>query len=220
MWVKVCGITRPEDARLAADCGASAVGFVFWRPSRRFIQPRTAREIREALPAGFETVGVFVNQEVSEVAAISEYVGLKAIQLHGDEEPARFAAIGPRLIKAVSPALRAAAPRTGPALDRDETVGWIPPEVLVLVDAPDPRRRGGTGTLADWAAAAAIAARRPTVLAGGLTPWNVAEAIAAVRPVGVDVSSGVEAAPGVKDPDLVRRFVNAASVSKQEGGRL
>lgn len=219
MWVKVCGITRREDARLAADCGACAVGFVFWPHSPRFVEPRAAREIRGALPAGFETVGVFVDQEVAEVAAISAYVGLNAIQLHGDEEPACFAAIGPRLIKAVSRALRSADAPTGPASRRDEAVGRIPPDVLVLVDAPDPRRRGGTGTLADWAAAAAIAARRPTVLAGGLTPWNVAEAIAAVRPVGVDVSSGVEAAPGVKDRDLVRRFVEAASMSKQEGGR-
>jgi phosphoribosylanthranilate isomerase len=209
MWVKVCGITRPEDARLAADCGASAIGFVFWPRSPRFVEPEAAREIRKALPAGFFTVGVFVNQEVVEVTAISEHVGLAAIQLHGDELPERYSGIGPRLIKAIPAGL----------LPPDEIVRRIPPGVLVLVDAADPYRRGGTGAIANWQAASAIAARRDTILAGGLTPWNVAEAIAAVHPAGVDVSSGVEAAPGMKDAGLLRRFLEATSTAASGGDR-
>lgn len=209
MWVKVCGITRLEDARLAAECGASAIGFVFWPGSPRFVDPDDARVIRKGLPKALAVVGVFVNQPVEEVRAISKHVGLDGIQLHGDETPGDFGGIGLPLIRAVP---------TGPS-SPDGIVGQIAPEVLVLVDAADPRRRGGTGITADWPAAAAIASRRATILAGGLTPWNVAEAIAAVRPFGVDVSSGVETAPGLKDADLVRRFVLAASTPTSGGSR-
>ena len=209
MWVKVCGITRRQDARAAADCGASAIGFVFWPRSPRSVEPDAAREIRKGLPPGLLVVGVFVNQGVGDVAAIAEHVGLGAIQLHGEEAPADFSGIGLPLIKAISTVPRSA----------DDAIRRFGPDVLVLVDADDSRRRGGTGTAADWPAAAAVAARRATILSGGLRPSNVADAIVAVRPFGVDVSSGVETTPGLKDPDLVRQFVEAASAAWSGGAR-
>ncbi len=201
MWVKVCGITREQDARLAAELGATAIGFVFWPGSRRFVEPEEARRIASRMPAGLLRVGVFVNQSVAEVARVASEVGLGAVQLHGDESPADFAGIGATLIKAVP--LGAGAP--------DVPLADLPAEVLVLVEGAGPAVRGGAGSVADWSRAADLAVRRRTILAGGLTPENVASAIAAVRPFGVDVSSGVEARPGIKDPDLLRRFIDAAS---------
>ncbi len=201
MWVKVCGITRAEDARLAAEAGASAIGFVFWPRSPRAVSPEAARRIAEHVPASVLVVGVFVNQSPAEVAGAVSTVGLDAVQLHGDEDPLQYAHVGARLIKAVP---------LGPGAPGAAWAG-LPPGVVVLIDGALPSARGGTGRLADWTKAAEIAAHRQTILAGGLTSENVAAAIAAVHPFGVDVSSGVEARPGVKDPERLRRFVEAAT---------
>lgn len=193
--VKVCGIRRLEDALDAVRLGASAIGFVFWPGSPRFVDPYRARPMARALPAFVTPVGVFVNQPVSYVNAVAALVGLGAVQLHGDESPADAVALRRPVIKAVS----------GPeALARADQ--WPEPAVL-LVDAHDPVRRGGTGRTADWQTAATLAARRRVLLSGGLTPDNVAAAIAAVRPFGVDVSSGVEVSPGVKDHDKLASFL-------------
>jgi tryptophan synthase beta subunit len=198
MFVKICGITREEDARLAAELGASAVGFVFWPGSPRFIKPDRARAIVQALPPLVGAVGVFVDQSPDEVRGIAMEVGLSAVQLHGAETPDAVAGLGGRIIKAVQADLSAL----------DQLAAW-PEAVSVLVDAADGRRRGGTGVRADWALAARMAARRPVILAGGLTAENVAQAIRVVRPMGVDVSSGVESSPGVKDHPALRRFFEA-----------
>lgn len=192
--VKICGITRTADARLAATLGASAIGIVFWPESPRYIEPDRARAIVAELPDGVVPVGVFVNQSVEHVAAIARKTGIGAVQLHGDENPADFANLGLRVIKSVA---------VGEGFDAAR-VAAIPASVTVLLDAHDPIRRGGTGRTIDWGAAAEVAAARDTVLSGGLTAENVREAIAQVRPYMIDVSSGVESAPGIKDPARLR----------------
>jgi len=208
MKVKVCGITRRQDACLAAEFGADAVGFVFWPASRRFVAPEAARAIVCTLPPSLLAVGVFVNQTVAEVAAVASQVPLGAIQLHGEEAPEDFAGIGLPLIKAVW--ANEAAPAFSPAS--------LPPDVLVLVDGAGRAHRGGAGMAADWSRAAAIAACRRTILAGGLTPENVEAAVTAVRPYGVDVSSGVEEQPGIKNAARLRRFIETARRALTERG--
>jgi phosphoribosylanthranilate isomerase len=192
MLVKVCGITRVEDAEAAVAAGARALGLVFWPRSPRFIDPYRARAIVATLPAFVTAVGVFVDQPSEYVRGVASLVRLGAVQLHGHEDPAYAADLGLPIIKAVAagaPGLRV----------------W-PGATTMLIDALDGERRGGTGRTVDWTAAAATARERRSLLAGGLTPENVADAVAAVRPFGVDVSSGVERAPGVKDHAKVQRF--------------
>ncbi len=203
--IKICGITRAEDARLAADLGAWAVGFIFWPGSARAIEPRRARDIVRALPPFVTPIGVFVNQPVGEVEEIAGFVRLGAVQLHGDEGPDMARALSHRVIKAVP------LDAEGRALGLD---AW--PDTLVLLDAHDPVRRGGTGRRVDWRAAAAVARTRPIVLAGGLTSANVGEAVAQVRPAAIDISSGVEAVPGLKDHMRMRALF--AAVAAAGGG--
>jgi phosphoribosylanthranilate isomerase len=185
MFVKICGITRVEDALAAAELGADAIGFIFWPGSPRFVDPYRARRIAAALPRLVRTVGVFVDQPADYIAGVANLVRLFAVQLHGDETPHAVAAVGRPAIKSIKPGA-------------NRLEDW-PSNVTLLLDAHDPVKKGGTGTPVDWNAAAAIAARRPMLLAGGLTPENIADAIACVRPFGVDVSSGVETSPGVKN---------------------
>jgi phosphoribosylanthranilate isomerase len=200
--VKICGITRAEDAALAVELGASALGFVFWPSSPRAVSAAQARSIAAAIPPFVARVGVFVNVAPAEVAAVVRDVGLDAIQLHGDEAVADYGAVGARVIKAVS-------------AETDDDVARaiaLPIEATPLVDAADPIKRGGTGQLADWDRAAQIAHRRPILLAGGLHPGNVTTAITRVRPWAVDVSSGVETAPGIKSADRLAAFFAAAQL--------
>jgi phosphoribosylanthranilate isomerase len=186
-FVKICGITRLDDAVAALERGADALGFVFWPGSPRRIDPVRAREIVAALPAPAVIVGVLVNEEPERVNEIARIVGLNAVQLHGDETPASIAVVRRPIIKALS----------GGAIDA-RAAEW-PRNMPMLVDAHDPAKRGGTGMKADWRQASALAMKRRVLLAGGLTPDNVARAVAEVRPYGIDVSSGVETAPGIKD---------------------
>lgn len=195
MFIKVCGITRAEDARHAAEHGATALGFVFWSRSPRHVSPEEAAAIIATLPADMMPVGVFVDESIETVRAVVEQTGIRAVQLHGDETPDYAQTLGCPVLRAVR------------VDEASAEFGAWPAETMFLVDTVDPVRRGGTGVTVDWASAAALARGRRVVLAGGLTPGNVAEAIAAVRPFGVDVSSGVEAAPGIKDPDKVARFL-------------
>lgn len=197
--VKICGVTRAEDAALAADLGACAVGFVFWPGSPRFIDPYRARRIVRALPPCVSPVGVFVDQPLDYVAGVAGLLSLGAVQLHGSEAIEPFAATGHRLIKAV--------PVNGAFTV--EALRAIPPGVTVLLDAHDPVRRGGTGRTIDWSLAAAAAATRRVILSGGLTPGNVAAAAGQVRPYMIDVSSGVETRPGIKDPGALRALFAA-----------
>ena len=194
--VKVCGITRRDDALLAADLGASAVGFVFWPPSPRYVEPAAAAAIARELPADVAPIGVFVDAPIDDVRRIAAEVGLAAVQLHGDEPPALCDELPYRVLKAVA----VAGDATHAAADR------VPSRVTVLLDARDPIRKGGTGRTVDWSVAAEVAARRRIFLAGGLRPENVGAALRTVRPYGVDVSSGVEAEPGRKDAGRLRGF--------------
>ena len=193
MLVKVCGITRLEDAAAAVDAGAGAIGFVFWPDSPRFVDPYRARAIAATLPPFVTAVGLFVNQTLSHVNAVAALVRLGAVQLHGDETPAFAAGVAAPVIRALPVGAAAA---------------W-PDGTTLLLDAHDPVKRGGTGRTIDWTAAADLAARRRVLLAGGLTPDNVADAIARVRPFGIDVSSGVERAPGIKDHQRLRALFEA-----------
>ena len=197
--IKVCGISRPEDAQLAAELGASAIGFVFWPRSPRYIDAAHARAIASTLPDDVLAVGVFVDQDPAEIIEIAGAVPLDAIQLHGTEDVRTYVRMPQRIIKAVG---------VGDAFDRS-VVDALPERVTVLLDAHDPIRRGGTGRTVDWTLAAAIAARRETILSGGLNASNVAEAITRVRPHMIDVSSGVESAPGQKDHAKLREFFSA-----------
>jgi phosphoribosylanthranilate isomerase len=178
---------------LAAELGAWAVGFIFWPGSARVIDRQRARDIVRALPPFVTPVGVFVDQPPGDIEEIAAFVRLGAVQLHGSERPEVARGLSHRVIKAVP------LDANGHALGLEE---W--PNTLVLLDAHDPVRRGGTGRAIDWGSAAAIARRRPIVLAGGLTASNVAQAVEQVRPAAIDVSSGVESAPGIKDHARMR----------------
>lgn len=194
MKVKICGITRAQDALLASDLGASAIGFVFWPKSPRYVDPVEATAIAAQLPADVAPIGVFVDPSLDEVRQVVDQVGLAAVQLHGDEPSAAYREWPYRVIKAI-------AVRGATTVDIARAV---PAGVTVLLDAADDERKGGTGRTSDWLVARSIAAQRRTFLAGGLRPSNVAEAIRVVSPYGLDVSSGVEAAPGRKDPARLR----------------
>jgi phosphoribosylanthranilate isomerase len=206
MMVKICGITRAEDAALAVALGATALGFVFWPGSPRAMAPEAVREIGRGVPDGVERIGVFVDADPATVRDAGGRAGLTGVQLQGDETPAAAQALAGafQVIKAVG----LTSITTSSALG-----AWD--GVRLLLDAYDPVRRGGTGRTIDWDRAAAIAAGRPVILAGGLTPANVREAVMRVRPAGVDVSSSLESAPGVKDPDKLRAFF--AALAEVEG---
>ena len=205
--VKVCGITRLTDALLASDLGASAVGFVFWEKSPRYIEPDRAREIASALPPDVAPVGVFVDASRQHLVDLAEHVGLAAVQLHGDETPEFSQDLPYRVMKAVP---------VSDAADVKEALRW-PGSIMVLLDAADPVRKGGTGRTIDWGIAASVAEHRRVFLAGGLTPANVGDAVRTVRPYAIDVSSGVETAPGVKAPVLVQAFFAAVSAIRSVG---
>lgn len=200
--VKICGITNPEDALAAVEAGADALGFNFWRGSRRFIAPAAAREIVARVPAGVLCVGVFVNEGApADVERAAREAGVGAVQLHGEETPEFCAGVrGFEVIKA----LRVGAGFSGETAARFGAVA-------ILLDAYSEGVPGGTGRTFDWALAKEARSRVSKLyLAGGLTPENVGAAVAEVRPFAVDVCSGVERAPGSKDAGRVRAFVAAA----------
>ena len=196
--IKICGITRVEDAQLAADLGASFVGFVLWPNSPRAITLDRLQKIVAKLPNTVTPVGVFVNPTRDEVNGAAG-AGIKVAQIHGD---APGGVRGVEVIRAVHLALGA----------RDEIEPYVE-DRKILLDANDPVRHGGTGKTIDWSRARAVAQKRQVFLAGGLTPDNVKRAIAEVRPFAVDVSSGVESKPGIKDPELMKRFIAMAKES-------
>ena len=205
MVVKICGLTRAEDALAAAELGADMVGLVF-APSPRRIPLTEAKAISQSLPEAVARVGVFVNASESEVQSAIDSCGLDYVQLHG--------LVSPQLLRSLSaPAIVAV--RLPSGLDADRLLAQMQSlaqnEVpLFLVDSFVRGRWGGTGRVADWDLAGKLAQCFPMMLAGGLNPENVAEAIRNVRPWGVDVSSGVEKAPGIKDRSKMERFIAAA----------
>jgi len=197
-FVKICGVTTPEDAAMAAAAGADAIGINLWPGSKRFVPPADAKRVVAAIPPAVLKVGVFVGASAEDVARRIDELGLDRAQLHGDETPAAFAAVpGARIVRVV---------RVRDEASFDDEAGWSP--ALWLYDA-FVDGFGGGGVAAPWALIARRA-RRPFLLAGGLTPANVAAAVAATGADGVDVASGVETRPGVKDPAAVAAFIAAA----------
>jgi phosphoribosylanthranilate isomerase len=194
MTIKVCGITRIADARAAADLGVHAVGFVFWPGSPRAVTPAQARDIVRALPPFVTPVGVFVDP-AAELVAECRDAGIQVAQVVGEVPvlPPGMALLRAVTLSANGRGITPEVPGDGP----------------VLVDAHDPVRRGGTGQTVDWQEVSRLARERPVILAGGLNPENVGDAIRLAGPAGVDVSSGVEQAPGVKDHRRLAAFVAA-----------
>lgn len=203
--VKICGITNLEDALMAVEAGADALGFVFFQGSPRNISPEQAAIIIRRLPPFVQTVGLFVNEEPAKVNTIADQCGLDLVQLHGEESPDYCVAVKRRIIKAF---------RVKDATSLDAMANYR--VAASLLDAWSPAAHGGTGTVFNWEIAARAATSHCIILAGGLTPENVAEAIATVKPYAVDVSSGVESAPGKKDAGLVSRFIKATRSQQLE----
>lgn len=198
--VKICGITNIEDASAAVEAGADALGFIFFRGSSRFVESAVAREIIRQVPEAIWKVGVFVNESVDQVRSIGEEARLTAIQLHGSETPEYCDSVSLRVIKA----FRVQGENSLTELSAYRASAF-------LLDSYVPGQPGGTGAVFNWDLA--IKAKNfghPIILAGGLTPENVADAVAKVRPAMVDVSSGVEFAPGRKDHQKVRDFIRRA----------
>jgi phosphoribosylanthranilate isomerase len=208
MMLKVCGITRLTDALHATQQGATALGFVFWPRSPRYVTAERAAEIIAELPSAVTTVGVFVDESVDRVRATAAVAGLDVVQLHGDEPPAYGEALGYPIVRSMTLA------------DAADVIDAWPVGTPLLLDAADRERRGGTGTKVDWDRAAELARQRRVILAGGLTPENVGDAIDVVNPYGVDVSSGVEESPGVKDFSKVARFLENARAAFERRARL
>ena len=198
--VKICGITNLEDALVAVDAGADALGFNFYGPSPRYISPEAAGEIIGHLPEEVLKVGVFVNESQERVREIAQTTGITALQLHGDESPEYCAALnGWYIIKVLSQKNLS----EGRASDYNVTA--------VMIDAGDKSMRGGTGRVVDWPVAAKYRDLVPKLfLAGGLSPSNIEEAIVSVRPYAVDACSWLEQVPGKKNHDLVRAFIQRA----------
>lgn len=197
--VKICGLTRKSDVDAAVAHGAWAVGFVLWLGSPRVVSPSRIRGLTSDVPNGVRRVGVVVDATLDEIRNLRDEGGLTTLQLHGSEDAASLLGLGMELIKAVSL-------QTDADVDR---AAALPDEVAVLVDAHDPGRRGGTGQRADWTRAAELSRERPVILAGGLHDDNVHDAIAQVSPWGIDVSSGVESGPGIKDAAKLAAFFAA-----------
>jgi phosphoribosylanthranilate isomerase len=200
--IKFCGITRLHDAELAVSAGAWAIGLIFWPGSPRRCSLEAATEIAAAVKRRVEVVGVFVNPTLDEVAARADEVGLTMIQLHGDEGPSFCAEVARRTGCKVIKAVRVRSGADIQALSSFHTD-------YHMLDSYAPGVPGGTGATFSWEIARSHRGQVPMILSGGLTPENVADAIAAVRPYAVDVASGVEAEPGVKDPDQLGAFAAA-----------
>ena len=198
--IKICGLTNAEDAAVAVEAGADAIGFVFHKKSPRCAESAVAKAIVKTLPPFVLAVGVFVNEEAKVVRDLMDSCGLALAQLHGDETAAYCEALGRPLLKAIRLQDRRSFLPLAEFQGRAGVRGF-------LVDAFSPDAYGGTGRVTDWSLAAEAASTTTILLAGGLTPENVAQAIRQVMPYGVDVSSGVEASPGRKDHDRVRAFV-------------
>jgi len=208
--VKHCGITSVEDGELAVEAGAWALGMIFWPQSPRSCAPDVARQIGSRLRRRAELAGVFVNQSLDEIAALAEMAPLSLIQLHGDEGPSFCTEVARRTGAKVIKAARIRSKAELQALAAFRSVDFH------LVDAHVEGLRGGTGQTVDWALLRESISEVPLILSGGLTAGNVGEGVAAVRPFAVDVASGTEASPGVKDPAKLRAFGEAVAAADPE----
>jgi len=203
--IKICGVTNAKDAAACAELGANMIGFNFYRQSPRYIEPKVARRIIDAIPSGACAVGVFVDASAGEIRNIADAAGVSCVQLHGQTSPdtCREVAREFRVIRAFS---------TDPQFRPEEASLFG--DCDVLVDTHHPNLRGGTGLTCDWRAArTARSFARFLILSGGLTEQNVGQAIATVAPHAVDVCSGVESAPGVKNHRTIENFIRAVRMA-------
>ena len=197
--IKICGLTNLDDAKAALDAGADLLGFVLYPKSPRYITALQMRSLLDRLPGSVRAVGVFVNGRPGGIHKVAADCGLYAVQIHGDESPEGFADMLPRVWRAV---------RFSGGTYHPTPESWL--AARYVLDASAPGRYGGTGKKIDWVVAGKFARKFPAMLAGGLTPENVVEAIRTVRPLGVDVTSGVEASPGKKDHARLTQFISRA----------
>lgn len=197
--VKICGMTRPQDVVAAADSGADALGFVFTPRSKRFIEAEQAAELVSATPAFVSRVGLFMDQDREDVLQVLGQVPLNLLQFHGSESAEFCEQFGLPYIKAIA---------MGSAADAGNPYPAYPGACGVLLDSHAPGQAGGTGHVFDWNRIPAF--EKPLILAGGLNPGNVARAVRTVRPWAVDASSGVEDAPGIKNHERMREFIEEA----------
>ena len=196
--VKICGTTSLKDAFLAVESGADAIGFIFYKMSPRNISQKEAKEIILQLPPFIETVGVFVNETSDKINRIAEQCKLNSIQLHGEESPALCRRVKRKVIKAFR------------VKDADSLKSIASYDVSgFLLDSYNDGSKGGTGQVFDWNLALRVKKQGPVILAGGLNPYNVFTAIHRVKPYGVDVCSGVEKSPGIKDHEKMREFIKS-----------
>jgi phosphoribosylanthranilate isomerase len=200
--IKICGVTNANDARACVELGADMIGFNFYRKSPRYIEPAIVRRIVDTLPAGTSAVGVFVDADPAEIRKLAKASGVRCVQLHGRATPESCSELARefRVIRALS---------TDAEFEPEHTAAF--PQCDILIDAYHPELRGGTGRTCDWSGArAAMCHTRFLILSGGLNEKNVGRAIAAVGPHAVDVCSGIESAPGVKDHRALEQFIAAA----------
>jgi phosphoribosylanthranilate isomerase len=215
-WIKICGTTNMEDALVAAEAGADALGFIFAESPRR-IAPERAREIVAKLPAKIEKVGVFVNPSLEYVREVAQQTGITRIQLQGDEDEAFVRAVGESL-----PLLRLTKTIQANEHLRESLQALNGSSLMdsILLDSGTAVQRGGTGKVFDWQAAKGAIAQSGLklhlIIAGGLNPENVGEALKLFRPWGVDVVSGVESRPGKKDADKTKNFVSAVRAAEEK----
>ena len=202
--VKICGLTNQSDALFAMKCGADYLGFVLVPETPRYVAPAKIRAILASLPKHCKTVGVFMNETPERVVSLLKETGLDIAQLHGEEGPDEIRQIGPERVWKV---VTVSTPEIVKSAVKCKSS-------MLLADSIVQGRRGGTGVVCDWSLAAQLAAKRDIMLAGGLNPDNVAEAIRQVHPFGVDVSSGVEKARGVKDHNKIRAFIGRAKAEQ------
>jgi phosphoribosylanthranilate isomerase len=196
--IKICGITNKEDALLAVDMGTNALGFIFYKESKRYIEPDSALGIISNLPPFVTTVGIFVNQDLDEIINIRDKVGFDIFQLHGDESPSFCKQLGKNVIKTI---------RVEDNLNPEEIAPYS--VHAILFDSYSTKDFGGTGESFSWQILKDFDRSKTIILSGGLTPENVTQAIQIVNPYAVDVSSGVEDYPGKKNPEKLRRFIKA-----------
>ena len=202
--VKVCGMTSLKDALVAVEGGADAVGFIFYKKSPRSVTMKTVREIVLELPPFVDTVGVFVDETAEQINKIADYCNLDIIQLHGDESPTYCKKIRRKVIKA----FRIKDMQSVKKISNFQVSGF-------LLDTFSENLHGGTGKVFDWNLALPAKKFGPVIMAGGLTPNNVQQAVRQIRPYGVDVCSGVESEPGIKDHKKVRAFLKNANAGRK-----
>ena len=202
--VKVCGMTSLKDALNAVEGGADAVGFIFYKKSPRSVTMKTVREIVLELPPFVDTVGVFVDETAEQINKIADYCNLDIIQLHGDESPTFCKKIRRKVIKA----FRIKDMQSVKKISNFQVSGF-------LLDTFSEKLHGGTGKVFDWNLALPAKKFGPVIMAGGLTPNNVQQAVRQIRPYGVDVCSGVESEPGIKDHKKVRAFLKNANAGRK-----